>query len=285
MALVLEFQCRATFLLIPKYLNQLSILIFSSFRGKCHLILNIFAMKPDWASIDDDPFDGEFDEENVGNIKDASNVGAQHILLLIDCDHSMFEQYVPCLSDRVDESEESGDNDSSDCKMHTFNYVSPMDVAVTAAQRFLRTKIRDVAETKSGKRDSVGVLLYGCDPYRSMKRGTSSANAKNGIGKTVNEMKYGSEEEVDDVTEDDDEDLLPSTYELIELTAPGIEQILAIQKCLPSEHNSSQKRRNLQSEFSSGDRTGTTEDYDEDGNVCSLLQGLTAALKVFGSAK
>lgn len=283
MALVLDFRCRAKFLFIPHQL--FSILIFSSFRGKCHLIFYIFAMKPDWASMDDDPFDGDFDEENEGKIKDAANVGAQHILLLIDCDHSMFEQYLPCLSDHIDDSEESGDNDGADCKMQSCNYVSPMDVAVTAAHRFLRTKIRDVAETKSGKRDGVGVILYGCDPFRSMGRGISRVNTMKSIGKSVNGMKDGSEEEVNDETEDDDEDLLPSTYDLIELTPPGIEQILAIQKCLPSEHNSSRKRRNLQSEFSSVDRKGSREDYDEDGNVCSLLQGLTAALKVFGSAK
>ena len=54
----------------------------------------------------------------------------------------MFEQYVPCLSE-----------DGEDQQL-----VSPMDVCIEAAHRFLRTKIRDTAETKSGKRDGVGVV-------------------------------------------------------------------------------------------------------------------------------
>ncbi len=242
-------------------------------------------MKPDWASMDDDPFDGNFDEENEGGERDVANVGAQHIVLLIDCDNSMFKPYVPCLSDRTDGSEGGGDNDSATCRVQTCDYVSPMDVAITAAHRILRTKIRDVAETKSGKRDGVGVLLYGCDPYRSMGRGISSATMRSTIGKSVDGVGDELEGEDGVETEDDDEELLPSTHELIELTAPGIEQILAIQDCLPREqHDSNQKRRILESEFTSVDRNVKNEDYD-DGNVCSLLQGLTAALKVFGSAK
>ena len=54
----------------------------------------------------------------------------------------MFEQYVPCLSENGEDQQ----------------LVSPMDVCIEAAHRFLRTKIRDTAETKSGKRDGVGVV-------------------------------------------------------------------------------------------------------------------------------
>ena len=54
----------------------------------------------------------------------------------------MFEQYVTCLSDDGEDQ----------------HFVSPMDVATTAAWKFVRTKIRDMAETKSGKRDGVGVV-------------------------------------------------------------------------------------------------------------------------------
>ena len=63
----------------------------------------------------------------------------------------MFEQYVPCLS-------EDGEDQ---------HLVSPMDVAIEAAHRFLRTKIRDTAETKSGKRDGVGVVrrVLKCDAW------------------------------------------------------------------------------------------------------------------------
>jgi hypothetical protein len=248
----------------------------------CHFICFCdCAIQPDWAAMDDDPFDEDVDEENEGGARDVANVGAQHIVLLIDCDESMFEEYVPCLSDRIDGSEGGGDNDNENDNL---NFVSPMDVAITAAHRFIRTKIRDVAETKSGKRDGVGVLLYGCDPYRTMGRKIASGANTNGniMGKSVFGRGNGSEEEDDD----DDVDLQPSTHELLELAAPGIEQILTIQECLPREPNSNRKRRNLQSEFSSGNRSEKCEGNEEDGsNICSLLQGMTAALKVFGNAK
>ena len=233
----------------------------------------------------DDPFDGDVDEENEDGKRDVANVGAQHIVLLIDCDESMFEEYVPCLSDRIDGSEGGGDNDNENDNL---NFVSPMDVAITAAHRFIRTKIRDVAETKSGKRDGVGVLLYGCDPYRTMGGNISSgANTNGNMGKSVDGWGNGSDEEAGDEEEDDDDDdLQPSTHELLELAAPGIEQILAIQECLPREPNSNRKRRNLHSEFTSGNKSEKCQDDDEDGsNICSLLQGMTAALKVFGNAK
>ena len=105
--------------------------------------------QPAWAVDDDDLFGdggegGGDGDENNNNSSDA-NYGAEHLLLLFDCNHTMFEKYVPCLSEDGEES----------------NLVSPMDVAVTAASQFLRTKIKDIAETKGGKRDGVGVVSIG----------------------------------------------------------------------------------------------------------------------------
>ena len=183
-----------------------------------------------------------------------THFGAEHLLFLFDCDDSMFEQYVPCQLDDFDDAEQQ-------------QLVSPMDVAVTAAHRFLRTKIRDMAETKSGKRDAVGVLLYGCDPNRAM-RGTESPKSSDG----------------DDSEDSGSEmDELPTTHALIELNPPGIEQVLTLQECRPT-NNSNKKQRNLWREFSAVKIEGESVE-DEDDTVCSLLQGLTAAQKIFASSK
>ena len=174
----------------------------------------------------------------------------------------MFEQYVPCLADN--------DDDDSDVEVEQ-SLVSPMDVAVTAAYQFLRTKIRDIAETKAGKRDGVGVLLYGCDPHRGMraKSPKSTGSGENSGG------------------DSDDMEELPTTHELIELAPPGIEQVLSLQECKPRD-NPNQKQRNLHKEFSTtckaGEGGGENGEEDEDA-VCTLLQGLTAAGKIFGNAK
>ena len=64
-----------------------------------------------------------------------------------------------------------------------------------------------MAESKTGKRNGVGVLLYGCNRLRGMREGYDSDGER---------MMS----------------LLPSTHELVELTPPGIEQVTEIQKCL-----------------------------------------------------
>lgn len=77
-----------------------------------------------------------------GNREDRENAfGAQHVLILIDCRPSMFEQTISIGEDGV--------------------FVSPMDVALDVCEKFLRSKVKQVATNKTGKRDGVGILLYG----------------------------------------------------------------------------------------------------------------------------
>mmetsp|Transcript_44054 Transcript_44054/g.93790 ORF Transcript_44054/g.93790 Transcript_44054/m.93790 type:complete len:711 (+) Transcript_44054:140-2272(+) len=227
--------------------------------------------EPDWAIDDDedDPF-GDPDDDDDGEPGEGGRRrgggdrfgGAEHLLFLFDCDDSMFEPNVPCRLDDFDDDDEHGGEEVA-----VVARVSAMDVAVASAHRLLRTKVRDVAETRGGKRDSVGVLLYGCDPRRrAARRG----------------------DDVDDDSDDDDSEgeELPPTHELIELRPPGIEQVLTLQECRPSNDPDRRERRDLRREFSAGGRAGGPgEEEEEDDVVCSLLQGLTAAQKIFGSSK
>jgi len=143
-----------------------------------------------------------------------------------------------------------------------------MDVAVTAAHRFMRMKIKEVAETKGGKRDAMGVLLYGCDPNRAMRDTGSPKSSGSGD---------------DDSGEEREE--LPATEELIELHPPGGEQVRNIQECLPPDEIH-QMQRNLRKEYSRGkSEVVSVEDEDEDDMVCNILQGLTAAMKIFANSK
>jgi hypothetical protein len=252
-----------------------------------------------------DPFD---DDDNANDDEDNSSgavqhYGAEHLLLLLDCDASMFEQYVPCLrsssSSSNDNDDDNDNNDNNGRKKDTNDknsdgindggivHYSPMDVAITAAHRLLRSKVRDAAETKSGKRDGVGVLLYGCNPNR---RRPPSPRFGGG------DSAFAPAAATDDssIDEDGDRDPLPTTHELVELVAPGIEQVLTMQQCLPDEdenlahYNKGRCRRDLCGEFSvikkCGD--GGIKDETRDANeVCSLRRALTAALKVFTNAK
>jgi hypothetical protein len=236
---------------------------------------------------DGDPFDDEYDDdESDGADGDAvRHYGAEHVLLLFDCDASMFERYVPC------HRPPPSANDDEDVVDGAVVHYSPMDVATTAAHRLLRAKVRDVAETKSGKRDGVGVLLYGCDPRR---RGRNRIR-REGDGDGDGDVGGGRGDRIDDDNDDDDDDggdddPLPTTHELIELAAPGTEQVLIMQECIPNDHDG-RRRRDLRYEYSR--ITRGTEEGDGPGGilgegeeeVCSLRRGLTAALKIFNSAK
>lgn len=125
-----------------------------------------------------------------------------------------------------------------------------MELSLVAISKLLRMRIRTVAESKTGKRNGVGVLLYGCDTMRAIHKDDSDSD-----GAAVA-----------------DERILPSTHELIELTPPGIEQVLGIQSCL--------EKRDLQKEFALGNREDRGDDEEEDGAQL-LRTALHEANKVF----
>jgi hypothetical protein len=130
--------------------------------------------------------------------------------------------------------------------------LSPVELSLNAISKLLRMRIRAVAESKTGRRNGVGVLLYGCDTMRSI-RGSGDTSDSDGAG---------------------EEKILPSTHELLELTPPGIEQVLGIQACLD--------KRDLGKEFSAGNR----EDRGDEEDGAQLLRtALHEANKVFVHAK
>jgi non-homologous end joining protein Ku len=196
-------------------------------------------------------------------------------LLLIDCHESMFEKYIPLLDDA--DIMDDADNDEMADSNNTNNVTkekklfAPMDVAITAAHRLLRMKIRNIAETKTGKRDGVGILLYGCNTKRGLQ-GNSDTSPKSG----------------DESDDSDDEEAAHSTHELLELAPPGTVQILKVQECVPQSRNKSsnhQQQRDLQKEFSTVN--GDQNDNEEEGGdgCCTLRQALVDANKIFEAAK
>uniref|UniRef100_A0A6U3Y072 SAP domain-containing protein n=1 Tax=Skeletonema marinoi TaxID=267567 RepID=A0A6U3Y072_9STRA len=230
--------------------------------------------EPDWfLDPDDDGGDANDDDEN--NPSSAGGFGAEHILLLIDCHESMFEKYIPLLDDADmddddDNEEMEGSNNNAPAKEKKL--FAPHEVAITAAHRLLRMKIRNIAETKTGKRDGVGILLYGCNTKRGLQ------------GKLDTSPKSGG----DDESDSDEEEEQHSTHELLELAPPGTEHILKVQECVPPsrDNKSNQQQRDLQKEFST---LGSVQNDDDDEGVsdgcCTLRQALVDANKIFEAAK
>lgn len=227
------------------------------------------------------------DEDNSSGA--VQHYGAEHLLFLFDCDASMFDRYVPCLrsssTNNDDDENDIGRKDNTNGKnsdrMNTGGIViySPIDVAISAAHCLLRLKVRDAAETKYG----VGVLLYGCNPYRR-RPSSPRVGCDGGVATAA-----ADDSSIDD---DGDRDPLPTTHELVELVAPGKEQVLTMQQCLPNEDENlaigkGRRRRDLCGEFSvkKCEDGGVKEEARDPNEVCSLRRALTAALKVFNNAK
>ena len=195
-------------------------------------------------------------------------------MLLIDCHKSMFDKYIPLLDDTTDDisMEDNDDNDDMAIPKKEKKLFAPMDVAITAAHRLLRMKIRNIAETRTGKRDGVGILLYGCNTKRGLQ------------GKPKNDASGE-----DDSDDDEEEEEMHSTHELLELAPPGTTQILSIQECIPTSYDkSNEQQRDLQKEFSTlknNDGNEGDDDEEDEEEFSTLRQALVDANKIFEAAK
>ena len=261
--------------------DDIRIAHYYSPSSSCSLLLVLSrATQPDWA-IDPfgDPSDDNADDDTNdegGGTNEGKHVGAEHILFLLDCDDSMFDQYVPCLPDDQDGDDIMDDNNNEVEE----KLVSPMEVAITAAHKFLRTKIRDIAETRTGRRDAVCLLLYGCDPQRGRRKKSNN----NDDDSSPKSNSSGSDSEQED---------LPTTEELIELSPPGIEQVMKVGECMSKPDNPNVKQRNLRREYAyvtkkevnnARGKDGEEEEEGYDSATC-LHQGLAMASKIFGNSK
>jgi hypothetical protein len=99
-------------------------------------IENPWGEEPEWIKDDDS---GEERAEGVVH-------GAQHVMILVDCRPSMF---LPSF-------------------LHENNKISPMQASLLAIEEVLRSKVKNVAVLKTGKRDGVGVLLCAADEAQTL---------------------------------------------------------------------------------------------------------------------
>ena len=82
----------------------------------------------------------DFDGGGTGRGDDREEVfGAQHTLILMDCRPSMFVPSIPFQGIKI----------------------SPIQAALEVSEKLLRTKVKNVTVQKNGKRDGVGIMLYG----------------------------------------------------------------------------------------------------------------------------
>ena len=152
------------------------------------------------------PFLSQSDLDNDKDTEDDEEVsgaeyGAQHVLILIDCCPTMFQPCVVVVQSQSQSQSQSQNNDNVEQQNTPQLTISPFDAALRAVAQLLKLRVKYVATSKTGKRDGVGVMLFG-----TKRRKDTTA--------------YGG---------------TTSTYPLIPMEPPGIQQVLDIQKCLPKD--------------------------------------------------
>lgn len=138
-----------------------------------------------------------------------------------------------------------------------------MDLALAMGERLLQQRIRDTVTHKIGKRNGVGMLLFGTKPLASNTT-TTAANPD------------GNDDDNDDDEEEEEEDHATgnarSVHVFIPLDPPGIGQVQTIRACVKGD-------RNLQDEFASD---ATSMDQTR---IAPLQIALEEAVRIFRQAK
>ena len=192
--------------------------------------------EPDWAVSDDEHDNGNGNGNGNGNDPSDSNgrssrttdatsstiaalPGAQHILILLDCHHSMFQPYIRNRKeehnddDRTDANADANANSSNDVTTTmTMTMLSPIDAALIAAQRLLHHRAHHVATTRTGKRDGVGIVLFNC-PLNA-----GNANGNDAVGECSS----------------------TGVRRLVELAPPGVDQIQTVRSYMTPNENANE---------------------------------------------
>lgn len=282
--------------------------------------------------MDDDPWgeepswargDGGGEDDDEGEDDEGPTIGASHVLVMIDCNPSMFVPSIRLTSDDDDgdrDEAEAGDNSDQqggegaamaieeNATPKQQQLVTPFEAALRATEKLIRGKVNSVATSRGGTRDGVGVMLFatkkfnpdeklleGADGDKDMNGGDGTAFKKSGDYNENGRPNASG----DDSDSDSDEDgdgigggaFLTSFYHLIPLAPPGTEQTLQIRGCIPGFGGSGSRvqqkyRRDLVEEFADieqGDGTGT-EDNGID-SFCPLRTALHEASKAFMEAR
>jgi hypothetical protein len=267
--------------------------------------------EPAWARGD-----GEGDDDDEGEDDDVPTVGASHILVMIDCNPTMFVPSIRLTSDDDDDDDDTGggeeaENASDENVSQKQQLVTPFEAALRAAEKLIRGKVHSVATSRGGTRDGVGLMLFATRKFNSEEKLQESADGdqtKDTAFKKSGEYDENGRPNArgDDSSSDEDDDdddfgggtYLTSFYHLIPLAPPGTEQTLQIRGCIPGFGGSGsgsgsrvqQKyRRDLVKEFADikEDKEGDGTSM-EDGGIdmsCPLRTALHEASKAFVEAK
>jgi len=202
----------------------------------------IHLYQPDFAQDNYNENGEDGDNEDDGR----SLLGAQHVIALIDCHPDMFQS------------------------------PNPFDWSLKLVLNLLQQTIEQTAIRKTGKRNSVGILLYNTRSGRDndQKGNTDIGNDNHGEDEDDDDKMDDEEDETNNHDDEEDEQSPVSektVHRLLDLTPPGIKQVLSLRKMLDK------KDRDLQKEF--------CPVVEEDLDCAPLQTALEEATKMFLDVK
>mmetsp|Transcript_8887 Transcript_8887/g.26627 ORF Transcript_8887/g.26627 Transcript_8887/m.26627 type:complete len:734 (-) Transcript_8887:325-2526(-) len=194
-------------------------------------------------------------------------------------------------NDSDDDITTGGDEDYGRKHNKSHRLVTPFEAALLASERLLRLRVNYVATSKSGKRDGVGIMLYGTKSRAVQNDSHSDRGEREGVRRAGPAEVIDLESEYLSEDSDDNSDgpapILSSTYELVPLEPPGTEQVLRVRRCLRhkgTDQYCSQPERDLGEEFA--DLGGEDDSPSlEQVSICPLRSALHEVSKSFLHAK
>jgi len=265
--------------------------------------------EPSWARGDGGGDDDDEEDDDV------PTVGASHILVMIDCNPTMFIPSIRLTSDEDESTGKSGEEagaegdrrggddmaiDENSNGRPEGGLVTPFEAALRATERLIRSKVNAVATSRGGTRDGIGVMLFATkkfNPEEKLLEGDDGNKTMNGDGGALKKSgEYnengrpnasGDDSSLDDDDDDDDDGFdggtyLTSFYHLIPLAPPGTEQTLQIRGCIPGFGGSGSRvqqkyQRDLEKEFAEIEQGGEGGGMDtEDDGINSFCPLRTA---------
>jgi len=169
--------------------------------------------------------------------------------------------------------------------------VSPFDTALAATEHLLRLLVKNVAQSRTGKRDSIGLIVYG-DNLKNHSNTTPTQNFQN--HEQLDEDQSSSSDSISSNSTDGPHiNTVSNTKVIIPLSPPGVDQIKIIRQCLhpsllhtyPQQQDKRIARRDLKSELGIGHCLNNNASLKETSESCSLRSGLYEAMKSFLDAK
>ncbi|GKZ00401.1 hypothetical protein MPSEU_000993100 [Mayamaea pseudoterrestris] len=235
-------------------------------------IAELWGEEPDW--VREFKATSEDDDEATGEDEDADELApAQHVMVLIDCAPSMFQD----LNATNDADNAQTDFDSTRTSM------TAMDWSLQAFKQLYRDAMKSAVIHKAGKRNGIGALLYNTRAREPL--------VMDQVKKKLLVKEEKAEHDESDDTDDDDYDSsisrIDTVHELVPLDIPNTPMLQRVLATLPDQITH-ERRIDIAAEFGhvTSDHVDDDDDCKYDSHVqLPIYRGLEQAKKILDAAK